>query len=113
MIRRPPRSTLFPYTTLFRSAGLALPEHRGRVERVPPRAGEEFGGLEEDRGAVVVGHPPPRGRSGASGLHGVDDVLRRRVVHRAEDGLPAVRLDDVDGLAAAGPLLPADRHGEL
>src|SRR5256885_8600770 len=24
MIRRPPRSTLFPYTTLFRSAGLAM-----------------------------------------------------------------------------------------
>src|SRR5256885_11088367 len=24
MIRRPPRSTLFPYTTLFRSAALAL-----------------------------------------------------------------------------------------
>src|SRR2546422_1206341 len=28
MIRRPPRSTLFPYTTLFRSAG------DGRAERV-------------------------------------------------------------------------------
>src|SRR5256885_11732580 len=26
MIRRPPRSTLFPYTTLFRSEGLALTE---------------------------------------------------------------------------------------
>src|SRR2546426_5628032 len=26
MIRRPPRSTLFPYTTLFRSAGLDEPE---------------------------------------------------------------------------------------
>src|SRR2546422_7849770 len=25
MIRRPPRSTLFPYTTLFRSGGLAIP----------------------------------------------------------------------------------------
>src|SRR3712207_8218520 len=25
MIRRPPRSTLFPYTTLFRSKGVALP----------------------------------------------------------------------------------------
>src|SRR5258707_11958649 len=25
MIRRPPRSTLFPYTTLFRSNGRALP----------------------------------------------------------------------------------------
>src|SRR3712207_7874315 len=24
MIRRPPRSTLFPYTTLFRSAGIVL-----------------------------------------------------------------------------------------
>src|SRR2546426_2030738 len=30
MIRRPPRSTLFPYTTLFRSAhaGLAARQHR-------------------------------------------------------------------------------------
>src|SRR2546425_9565703 len=26
MIRRPPRSTLFPYTTLFRSEGAAAPE---------------------------------------------------------------------------------------
>src|SRR5947209_16554815 len=25
MIRRPPRSTLFPYTTLFRSVGISLP----------------------------------------------------------------------------------------
>src|SRR5258707_8640404 len=30
MIRRPPRSTLFPYTTLFRSQYLARP-HRHRV----------------------------------------------------------------------------------
>src|SRR5256885_8017803 len=27
MIRRPPRSTLFPYTTLFRSAGLTVQPH--------------------------------------------------------------------------------------
>src|SRR2546427_6077507 len=31
MIRRPPRSTLFPYTTLFRSRGLDGRAH-GRVE---------------------------------------------------------------------------------
>src|SRR5256885_13268198 len=31
MIRRPPRSTLFPYTTLFRSRG--VPRRRERVER--------------------------------------------------------------------------------
>src|SRR3712207_7860352 len=35
MIRRPPRSTLFPYTTLFRSArrGAGLPEPAGAGER--------------------------------------------------------------------------------
>src|SRR3712207_8978231 len=35
MIRRPPRSTLFPYTTLFRSADAVAGEH---VERVVDRA---------------------------------------------------------------------------
>src|SRR2546429_4311410 len=32
MIRRPPRSTLFPYTTLFRSQLLGLPAGRRREE---------------------------------------------------------------------------------
>src|SRR5688572_32758979 len=31
MIRRPPRSTLFPYTTLFRSRKAALPVLEGRA----------------------------------------------------------------------------------
>src|SRR6266496_5032334 len=35
MIRRPPRSTLFPYTTLFRSA--AGPPHYRRTPRATPR----------------------------------------------------------------------------
>src|SRR2546426_11449557 len=42
MIRRPPRSTLFPYTTLFRSLLLLLGrrefEHRGRIARHPVEA---------------------------------------------------------------------------
>src|SRR5260370_16748988 len=29
MIRRPPRSTLFPYTTLFRSGGFRIPQRVG------------------------------------------------------------------------------------
>src|SRR5438034_4095699 len=39
MIRRPPRSTLFPYTTLFRSRppALALPDHAGRSHQAPDR----------------------------------------------------------------------------
>src|SRR3712207_8061030 len=36
MIRRPPRSTLFPYTTLFRSHALRC---AGGCARRPPRAG--------------------------------------------------------------------------
>src|SRR5438034_3760485 len=33
MIRRPPRSTLFPYTTLFRSTG--VPDTRPDVQPIP------------------------------------------------------------------------------
>src|SRR2546427_4702213 len=39
MIRRPPRSTLFPYTTLFRSPDLAPPQARregSRASRLHP-----------------------------------------------------------------------------
>src|SRR2546425_6889412 len=42
MIRRPPRSTLFPYTTLFRSAGT---RRGGRCGQDPPhRHGARGGG---------------------------------------------------------------------
>src|SRR3712207_8961665 len=34
MIRRPPRSTLFPYTTLFRSDRAVAIEHAAHVHRV-------------------------------------------------------------------------------
>src|SRR2546427_13265508 len=34
MIRRPPRSTLFPYTTLFRSKGMATRESSGKTLNV-------------------------------------------------------------------------------
>src|SRR3712207_8896513 len=34
MIRRPPRSTLFPYTTLFRSAPEQVPDHLRATFRV-------------------------------------------------------------------------------
>src|SRR2546428_1998085 len=35
MIRRPPRSTLFPYTTLFRSLGSRAPGHGADVHAPP------------------------------------------------------------------------------
>src|SRR2546427_7622959 len=44
MIRRPPRSTLFPYTTLFRSlvVGLHVVQPRRRIERRGVPVGRTF-----------------------------------------------------------------------
>src|SRR3712207_7489977 len=53
MIRRPPRSTLFPYTTLFRSRVGT----RGARRRPLDRASSA--GAADPRGG---GHAPPRGR---------------------------------------------------
>src|SRR3989475_4831051 len=41
MIRRPPRSTLFPYTTLFRSPALAA-YRSGDIRLVPERWGATY-----------------------------------------------------------------------
>src|SRR3712207_7150525 len=58
MIRRPPRSTLFPYTTLFRSVDARQPvAPRGRIGVIP--TGEEVPGEPLDRLqriAQVVAH---------------------------------------------------------
>src|SRR3712207_8997896 len=67
MIRRPPRSTLFPYTTLFRSRApqglhLARPAHGGQPAERLERRGAERG-------------------------------LRRRP-HQRRQGLPLVRHED-------------------
>src|SRR5438132_4572676 len=72
MIRRPPRSTLFPYTTLFRSgaeAGHRLPELHNLLGPCPrrlvlPQAGEATAGVTE-RPSPGLRPPSPRsaGRS--------------------------------------------------
>src|SRR2546421_3867315 len=38
MIRRPPRSTLFPYTTLFRSRDAPAHRHQSRAAEPPARS---------------------------------------------------------------------------
>src|SRR3989441_11502120 len=45
MIRRPPRSTLFPYTTLFRSAGSRVPQSGGPYAYVGAALGPYAGFL--------------------------------------------------------------------
>src|SRR2546422_8322766 len=65
MIRRPPRSTLFPYTTLFRSLRF-LRADQGRRQFFPLSCGSEAIEVEEGT-AVQCGagnpHGPPQARS--------------------------------------------------
>src|SRR3712207_6992077 len=75
MIRRPPRSTLFPYTTLFRSGAV----HRG--------VGGSDAGEVRDGGAAAAVHP-------------ADAARRDRVVpavQRAGGGLGSRRAQDPGG----------------
>src|SRR3712207_6945488 len=52
MIRRPPRSTLFPYTTLFRSDGPRALHGRGEVERHRAEGDAVLAGVLEAVGEV-------------------------------------------------------------
>src|SRR2546426_8095735 len=60
MIRRPPRSTLFPYTTLFRSIGDRHTDGGGGAEVAGDVAGDGGQGV----GAVDRGRRIPGGRVG-------------------------------------------------
>src|SRR2546429_3903405 len=57
MIRRPPRSTLFPYTTLFRSGKVVTPVVPSPLSRHSRRAGK--GGTTNDPGGACS--TPERG----------------------------------------------------
>src|SRR5690349_23926431 len=59
MIRRPPRSTLFPYTTLFRSRrDRLLAERRGRRHQPPGRLEPRARGALLDRRRADAGDRP-------------------------------------------------------
>src|SRR2546425_412674 len=91
MIRRPPRSTLFPYTTLFRSEGAPAAGRRGERRhpggQAPPRPRlrggfRGRGGPERDRqragraargaghGREAALHPAAAARDGRAGAEG-------------------------------------------
>src|SRR3712207_7424263 len=62
MIRRPPRSTLFPYTTLFRSLrGLAARAAAGRGARPPARLLEGAAGGRSGAAGAADGPSPAAG----------------------------------------------------
>src|SRR2546427_13010359 len=92
MIRRPPRSTLFPYTTLFRSL-----DNRDEVmlviDRIP---GAVAGRVVEERRVVVL--------EVALGIETAGDERRVRLPHRERDrGVPIGALHKVIRDGRFGP----------
>src|SRR2546425_12903898 len=86
MIRRPPRSTLFPYTTLFRSRGT------GQVVPPPVRLmGESWGD-----GVVVISWDDAV--RGARNPDDGENVVLHEFAHQ---------LDAEDGITDGTPILPA------
>src|SRR5258707_1420248 len=87
MIRRPPRSTLFPYTTLFRSRALhpVIGERRdadadGHVQRVLARIGE------------IARHHSPRSEEHTSELQSRQYLVCRLLLEKKNSTLPSVEL---------------------
>src|SRR5690349_22506583 len=74
MIRRPPRSTLFPYTTLFRSSSSRLPTRLPRARLRSTRSDSCPRGSRRDRSA--------RRRCGRSEEHTSELQSRRDLVCR-------------------------------
>src|SRR2546429_2802503 len=76
MIRRPPRSTLFPYTTLFRSFGL-LAQLAGQAGEAEPAALHDVGlvGQAERDGGELLDQQ----HAGAGFSHGAEDRKSTRL----------------------------------
>src|SRR3989475_12156756 len=87
MIRRPPRSTLFPYTTLFRSVldavgnlEVAVLVHRADIARAPPAALQEA--IARIGHVVVTGRDPGAAQANLAGRLA---VVRQILVVGIED----------------------------
>src|SRR2546425_12116973 len=88
MIRRPPRSTLFPYTTLFRSLQVrhlpisllrAAVEHHESREVAPPAA-------DHDRITPALAHAHERDALGRDARMALQEI-ESRVDHRGDLGI--------------------------
>src|SRR3712207_8604066 len=78
MIRRPPRSPLFPYTTLFRSARVGAGEHRDTCLERRPHDGARARVQPADRVGVGRELLLPRVREAGEVLH-VEDRKSTRL----------------------------------
>src|SRR2546426_3144217 len=92
MIRRPPRSTLFPYTTLFRS-----PDWWGAASDEESLNAHEAELLSEQL-AELVGKPVPVRYEKLFSAGESSELQRRLPAHLAQDGVTALVFNFIDQL---------------
>src|SRR3712207_7501563 len=76
MIRRPPRSTLFPYTTLFRSKGSQAPQAAPEVTKAPVAAAQPKAVVKTSRPRAKS---PVRGKRPAAAAQAAKDRKSTRL----------------------------------
>src|SRR2546429_4664891 len=103
MIRRPPRSTLFPYTTLFRSQELheLIGTKPDAILRIPAKEGTNGPEL---LAAVVQRSPPPRGVADAP----LRALIFDSYYDRYRGAIPSIRV--VDGTIRPGMKIAFGAH---
>src|SRR3989454_3951410 len=93
MIRRPPRSTLFPYTTLFRSI-LAVPfspQCRADCRGLCPQCGQDL-----NVGACACAPPPdPRSEEHTSELQSPCNLVCRLLLEKKSHGRGSISIPTV------------------
>src|SRR5438132_3865144 len=100
MIRRPLRSTLFPYTTLFRSRRLAArgPAAPGRRAARAPRRPRRVRSLH--RGADALGLLP-RSEEHTSELQSHSDLVCRLLLEKKKNNIPGITILTIPQLCSA------------
>src|SRR3712207_8047719 len=92
MIRRPPRSTLFPYTTLFRSPHMDLLEYQGKQlfarHGVPVPSGKPARSVEDAVSAAdEIGYPCVRSEEHTSELQSRQYLVCRLLLEKKNTSL--------------------------
>src|SRR2546425_6318213 len=82
MIRRPPRSTLFPYTTLFRSRSPWVPVFSRAIRRRVGRTAAPREGRPAGAGSVLEGPRPERSEEHTSELQSLAYLVCRLLLEK-------------------------------
>src|SRR2546425_11793710 len=93
MIRRPPRSTLFPYTTLFRSLVLNALGARGTDSAFFAQFDQALAQLDQQATGCAAPPSPCAARDSSARWRAVRDALHGSVYGAGQTGSPFLPLD--------------------